>query len=165
MWTSLTYQRKMIQEVQGGWRPAIAQHRGSQAPMVEPMVVFETILNHQPAVPRVLRIHPRMTRFWNLGPRLPKWTLGHLMWTKSWWDGIVQLFMHLCELAMMKIGVLDGRDSLSNQHVVVRCLEWKPSSWIDSTPPCPSVSMQRAGKFGILANSCKDLDRSYFRRY
>ncbi|CAL1144831.1 unnamed protein product [Cladocopium goreaui] len=28
VWTSLTYQRKMIQEVQGGWRPAIAQHRG-----------------------------------------------------------------------------------------------------------------------------------------
>ena len=28
-WTPLTYQRKMIQEVQNGWRPAIAQHRGS----------------------------------------------------------------------------------------------------------------------------------------
>ena len=41
VWTSLTYQRKMIHEVQTGWRPAIAQHRGSQAPMVEPMVVLE----------------------------------------------------------------------------------------------------------------------------
>jgi len=41
VWTSLTYQRKMIHEVQNGWRPAIAQHRGSQAPMVEPLVVLE----------------------------------------------------------------------------------------------------------------------------
>ena len=41
VWTSLTYQRKMIHEVQAGWRPAIAQHRGSQAPMVEPLVVLE----------------------------------------------------------------------------------------------------------------------------
>ena len=87
------------------------------------------------------------------------------MWTKSWWDGIVQLFMHWCELEMMKIGVLDGRDSLSNQHVVVKCVEWKPSSWIDSTLPCLSVSMLRAGKFGMLANSCKDLDRSGSKRY
>ena len=31
----------MIYEVQAGWRPAIAQHRGSQAPMVEPLVVLE----------------------------------------------------------------------------------------------------------------------------
>ena len=48
VWTSLTYQRKMIQEVQGGWRPAIAQHRGSQAPMVEPMVVLEKFVKDLP---------------------------------------------------------------------------------------------------------------------
>jgi len=82
------------------------------------------------------------------------------MWTKSWWDDIVQLFMHWCEPEMMKIGVLDGRDSLSNQHVAGKCVEWRPRSWIDSTLLCPFASMQRAGKFGILANSCKDLDRS-----
>ena len=38
----------MIQEVQGGWRPAIAQHRGSQAPMVEPMVVLEKFVKDLP---------------------------------------------------------------------------------------------------------------------
>ena len=48
VWTSLTYQRKMIQEVQGGWRPAIAQHRGSQAPMVEPKVVLEKFVKSLP---------------------------------------------------------------------------------------------------------------------
>ena len=185
VWTSLTYQRKMIQEVQGGWRPAIAQHRGSQAPMVEPIVVLEKFVKlsnrlisdgfdsmlqlrrhlqsfwtHQTAVPRAPRSRHRMMRFQSLGPRLPKLTLGPLMWTKSWWDDIVQLFMHWCEPEMMKIGVLDGRDSLSNQHVAGKCVEWRPRSWIDSTLLCPFASMQRAGKFGILANSCKDLDRS-----
>ncbi|CAL1144954.1 unnamed protein product [Cladocopium goreaui] len=44
VWTSLTYQRKMIQEVQSGWRPAIAQHRGR-------MVVFYSFVGIPKGVP------------------------------------------------------------------------------------------------------------------
>ena len=59
VWTSLTYQRKMIQEVQNGWRPAIAQHRGSQAPMVEPMVVLEKFVKQvQPFDFRWFKFNP-----------------------------------------------------------------------------------------------------------
>jgi hypothetical protein len=83
---------------------------------------------------------------------------------KSWWDDIVQWFMHWSRLAMMKTGVLVGRDSHSNRPVAAKCVEWRPRSWIDLTPPYRFASMQRAGKFGVLANYCKDLDRSYIRR-
>ncbi|CAL1142863.1 unnamed protein product [Cladocopium goreaui] len=44
VWTSLTYQRKMIQEVQGGWRPAIAQHRGR-------MVIFYSFVGIPKGLP------------------------------------------------------------------------------------------------------------------
>ena len=71
---------------------------------------------------------------------------------------------------MMMTGVLDGMDSRSNRPVAAKCVEWKSKSGIDSTLPCcfasmQRASMQRAGKFGVLANSCKDRDRSYSRRY
>ena len=45
-----------------------------------------------------------------------------------------------------------------------KCVEWRQRSWMDSTPPCPFASMQRAGKFGVLANFSKNLDRFYIRR-
>ena len=64
----------------------------------------------------------------------------------------------------MKTGVFVGRDSHSNRRVAAKCVEWRQKSWIDSTPPCRFASKQRAGKFGVLANYYKDLDRSYIRR-
>ena len=66
---------------------------------------------------------------------------------------------------MMMTGVLDGMGSRSNRPVAAKCVEWRPKSGLDSTLPCCFASMQRAGKFDVLANSCKDLDRSYSRRY
>ena len=41
VWSALTYQRKLIAKIQSGWRPQIAQHRGSQAPLCEPSVTLE----------------------------------------------------------------------------------------------------------------------------
>ena len=41
VWGSLRYQRAVITEIQKGWRPKTAQHRGGQFPMVEPLVTLE----------------------------------------------------------------------------------------------------------------------------
>ena len=41
VWSALSYQRKLIAKIQGGWRPQIAQHRGSQIPLCEPPVKLE----------------------------------------------------------------------------------------------------------------------------
>ena len=41
VWGSLAFQRQVVQQVLGGWRPMIAQHRGSQRPLVEPSVTLE----------------------------------------------------------------------------------------------------------------------------
>ena len=41
VWGSLRYQQTVITEVQNGWRPKTAQHRGGQFPMVEPLVTLE----------------------------------------------------------------------------------------------------------------------------
>ena len=41
VWGSLRYQQTVITEVQKGWRPKTAQHRGGQFPMVEPTVTLE----------------------------------------------------------------------------------------------------------------------------
>ena len=49
VWTALTYQRKLISQVQQGWRPSIAQHRGSEAPMVEPLVILEKFVKQSQA--------------------------------------------------------------------------------------------------------------------
>jgi len=49
VWTALTYQRKLISQVQQGWRPSIAQHRGGQAPMVEPLVILEKFVKQSQA--------------------------------------------------------------------------------------------------------------------
>eukprot|EP00435_Cladocopium_sp_Y103_P040823 s1556_g11.t1 len=41
VWGALDFQRQIIQQVRSGWRPQIAQHRGSQRPLQEPPVVLE----------------------------------------------------------------------------------------------------------------------------
>eukprot|EP00435_Cladocopium_sp_Y103_P043594 s1882_g12.t1 len=41
VWGALDFQRQVIQQVRAGWRPQIAQHRGSQRPLQEPPVVLE----------------------------------------------------------------------------------------------------------------------------
>ena len=41
VWGSLRYQRTVISQIQQGWRPTTAQHRGGQFPLVEPTVVLE----------------------------------------------------------------------------------------------------------------------------
>ena len=41
VWGSLRYQQTVIAEIQKGWRPKTAQHRGGQFPMVEPTVTLE----------------------------------------------------------------------------------------------------------------------------
>ena len=41
VWGSLRYQQTVITEIQNGWRPKRAQHRGGQFPKVEPSVTLE----------------------------------------------------------------------------------------------------------------------------
>ena len=41
VWGALEFQRQIIQQVRSGWRPQIAQHRGSQKPLQEPAVALE----------------------------------------------------------------------------------------------------------------------------
>eukprot|EP00435_Cladocopium_sp_Y103_P041829 s3000_g11.t1 len=41
VWGALDFQRQIVQQVRSGWRPQIAQHRGSQRPLQEPPVVLE----------------------------------------------------------------------------------------------------------------------------
>ena len=41
VWGALDFQRQVISQVRGGWRPQIAQHRGSQKPLQEPPVTLE----------------------------------------------------------------------------------------------------------------------------
>ena len=41
VWGSLRYQSTVITEIQEGWRPKTAQHRGGQFPLTEPLVTLE----------------------------------------------------------------------------------------------------------------------------
>ena len=41
VWGSLRYQQTVTSQIQQGWRPKTAQHRGGQFPLVEPTVVLE----------------------------------------------------------------------------------------------------------------------------
>ena len=41
VWGSLRYQQTVTAQIQQGWRPKTAQHRGGQFPLVEPTVVLE----------------------------------------------------------------------------------------------------------------------------
>ena len=41
VWGALTFQKQIVKEVQNGFRPQIAQHRGGQAPLKEPPVTLE----------------------------------------------------------------------------------------------------------------------------
>ena len=41
VWGSLRYQSTIIMEIQKGWRPKTAQHRGGQFPLTEPSVTLE----------------------------------------------------------------------------------------------------------------------------
>eukprot|EP00435_Cladocopium_sp_Y103_P074949 s4_g52.t1 len=43
VWGALEFQRQIIQQVRSGWRPQIAQHRGSQRPLQEPAVTLEIL--------------------------------------------------------------------------------------------------------------------------
>ena len=42
VWGALRFQQTVIAEIQKGWRPKIAQHRGGQFPLVEPSFTLET---------------------------------------------------------------------------------------------------------------------------
>ena len=48
VWGSLRYQQTVITEIQNGWRPKTAQHRGGQFPMVEPVVTLEKFKKNAP---------------------------------------------------------------------------------------------------------------------
>eukprot|EP00435_Cladocopium_sp_Y103_P007822 s1338_g2.t1 len=48
VWGALDFQRQIIQQVRNGWRPQIAQHRGSQRPLQEPPVTVETFSKQLP---------------------------------------------------------------------------------------------------------------------
>ena len=41
VWGALDFQKQIIMQVRHGWRPQIAQHRGSQKPLQEPQVTLE----------------------------------------------------------------------------------------------------------------------------
>ncbi|CAL1162910.1 unnamed protein product [Cladocopium goreaui] len=41
VWGSLRYQQTVTSQIQQGWRPKTAQHRGGQFPLVEPTVILE----------------------------------------------------------------------------------------------------------------------------
>ena len=47
VWGSLRYQATVIQEIQKGWRPKTAQHRGGQFPLAEPVVTLERFKKNQ----------------------------------------------------------------------------------------------------------------------
>ena len=48
MWGALDFQRQVILQVRSGWRPQIAQHRGSQKPLQEPSVTLENLSKKLP---------------------------------------------------------------------------------------------------------------------
>ena len=48
VWGSLRYQATVIQEIQKGWRPKTAQHRGGQFPLAEPVVTLERFKKSAP---------------------------------------------------------------------------------------------------------------------
>ena len=49
VWGSLRYQQTVISEIQKGWRPKTAQHRGGQFPLTEPQVTLERFKKVAPA--------------------------------------------------------------------------------------------------------------------
>ena len=49
VWGSLRYQQTVISEIQNGWRPKTAQHRGGQFPLTEPQVILERFKKAAPA--------------------------------------------------------------------------------------------------------------------
>eukprot|EP00435_Cladocopium_sp_Y103_P033279 s1740_g8.t1 len=48
VWGALDFQRQIISQVRAGWRPQIAQHRGSQRPLQEPQVQLEIFSKQVP---------------------------------------------------------------------------------------------------------------------
>ena len=48
VWGSLRYQSTVITEIQKGWRPKTAQHRGGQFPLTEPLVTLERFQKNAP---------------------------------------------------------------------------------------------------------------------
>ena len=48
VWGALDFQRQVISQVRRGWRPQIAQHRGSQQPLQEPQVTLEIFSKQLP---------------------------------------------------------------------------------------------------------------------
>ena len=49
VWGSLQFQQVVIEQVRTGFRPQIAQHRGAQSPLVEPVVYLEAFKKDIPS--------------------------------------------------------------------------------------------------------------------
>ena len=50
VWGALDFQRQIIMQVRLGWRPQVAQHRGSQRPLQEPQVTLEFFPNNSQTI-------------------------------------------------------------------------------------------------------------------